>query len=175
MALFKLSHLKFATEAARHEPAVSSPRCLPLCKSQGELISHLAPCLLASQPHQALIHVEQEQRVLISPQRCLKTCLLGLALGGAKMLEMKAFTLRFIHLPPPPQHQPSSNRAAHSGRLCGPAATQRGAAATGAPLGKLPARPCLSLWFTTPGRHHSLSTYLGLSVPRGDEVAAYSF
>lgn len=101
MALFKLSHLKFATEAARHEPAVISPRCLPLCKSQGELISHLAPCLLASQPHQALIHVEQEQRVLISPQRCLKTCLLGLALGGAKMLEMKAFTLRFIHHPPP--------------------------------------------------------------------------
>lgn len=103
MALFKLSHIKFATEAACHEHAVSSPRCLPLCKSQGELISHLAPCLLASQPHQALIHVEQEQRVLISPQRCLKTCLLGLALGGAKMLEMKVFTLRFIHLPPLPQ------------------------------------------------------------------------
>lgn len=84
MALFKLSHIKFATEAARHEPAVISPRCLPLCKSQGELISHLAPCLLASQPHQALIHVEQEQRVLISPQRCLENMPPGACAGRCK-------------------------------------------------------------------------------------------
>lgn len=80
---FQVKPHKITTEETSHEPVVSSPLFLPPRKAQSELISHLAPCLLFSQPHQALSHLEQEQRVLMGPQRCLTTCLLGLVLGAA--------------------------------------------------------------------------------------------
>lgn len=109
-AIFKQSHVSLQ----RRSPvtSLSSAPFSPPCKAQGELISHLAPRPLCTQPHQALSRLEQAERVLIGPQRRLKTCVLGLVRGAAARARNEHLHPSLHLSPSPPQHQPFLNRAA---------------------------------------------------------------